>query len=191
MSKAASKGLAHDQRFGNSYDLVRKNRRLLYRNEETPLQRADIYEQYIQYTKDHKVSEKNIVDREDIKVIVDRIFQEIERSWIQNTAGIFLRHFGYFTVLARKRKTRVTAKMLTTRGHFYEPIFVPYEDDSDWKYFSMDYSIRRRIKTAIIKRAMNSFKYKNMLYTLKDDLRMSEKLLRYRDQRRRKYDEQL
>jgi len=181
-----------DQRFGNSYGLTRKDKRLVLRNDETPLKRKEIWDNYMQYTKDAKVSPKNIVDREDIKIITDRIFQELERSWIENEAGILLRQFGYFTVLAQKKnKVKLTANMMRTKKHFYYPVFIPFEDDTDWKFFSMDYTIRRRIKTKIIRKALNGYKYKNMLYTMKDNLRMSEKLLRYRDKLRREKDEQL
>jgi len=186
VSRAAELGITPKKDFGSSYGLHGKDKRLVYRNDETSLKRKEIWDNYQQYIKDAKVSPKNILEKNDLYVVVDRLFEEIERSWLENTAGILLRQFGYFTVLASKRKVKATANMIRTKKHFYYPVFIPFEDDTDWKFFSMDYTIRRRIKTNIIRKAINGFKYKNMLYSLKDYLRMSEKLLRYRDKIRNK-----
>lgn len=166
--------------FGTSYNLHRKDKRLLYRNDETPLTRTDVWNTYKQFIKDSKVSTKNYLTQEQVAEITDRLFEQIERCWTENEAGILIRKFGYFTVFAQKKKTRPTAKMLATNFHFFHPVFIPYEDDSDWKFYSMDYTIRRRIKTKIIKRSHKGFRYKTMVHSMREELRMSAALLAHR-----------
>lgn len=168
------------QDFGESYNLHRKDRRLLYRNDKTALRRIEVWKNYKQFIKDSKVSQRNYLTSEQVAEITDTIFEEIERSWIENEAGILIRNFGYFTVLSQKKKTRPTVAMIATNFHFFHPVFVPFHDDSDLKFYSMDGSIRRRIKNSIIRRSHQKYKYRNMLYTMKDELRMSSRLIAHR-----------
>ncbi len=152
---------------------------ILLVNELTPKNKAISQRFYRKYVKDCKIKKDEIVTPKERVEIVDRIFSEIERSVLDNTGGVLIRKFGYFSVY-KKHTNRKRGKLYKIGGYKHHFVFIPYYDDTDLKFFSMDFSNLRRYRKEIFNRLVAGHVYHCYQHSLKRFLQISEKTLYYR-----------
>ncbi len=161
-----------------------KPRRILIANENTSFTNITNIKHYNKYVKSYQIKEEEIVSSKERTEIIKRIFTQIETSLVENTGGVVIEGFGYFSFYRRPvKKTyrgRLQKKMKAVGGHRYQPIFTPMVDDTGMKYTSMDYTFKEDISKAPYEKLLAGHKYFSHRYSFKQYLTLSPKLLAYR-----------
>lgn len=114
---------------------------------------------------------KNIGRMEDHAVIVREFYKKIGEKMISNTNGVFLKNFGYFTILMNPIKTTTIMKrgwlesktILNphTDRRVFHPIFLPICNNTKFKFFIMDKSFVRPLKMRLKETLRRKVKYMN------------------------------
>jgi hypothetical protein len=103
--------------------------------------------------------------------LVRKFYKKIGEKMIENPHGVFLRNFGYFTILMNPNKTTGVLKrgwlkdkvILNphTNGRVFHPIFLPICNNSKFKLFIMDKTFSRNIKMKLKNSLRKKVKYLN------------------------------
>lgn len=122
----------------------------------------------------------NIGRMEDHAAIVRAFYKKIGDKMITNNNGVFLKNFGYFTILMNPIKTtpiikrgwlenRTILNPHTDRRVFH-PVFLPICNNAKFKYFIMDKSfvrpLKMKLKDSLRRKVkyMNNYGFLNSLY---------------------------
>lgn len=98
-------------------------------------------------------------------------YKKIAEKMVDNPHGVFLKNFGYFTILMNPKKTTATLKrgwledkiILNphTNGRVFHPIFLPIGNNPKFKLFIMDKSFSRKLKMRLKDKLRSKVKYMN------------------------------
>lgn len=105
------------------------------------------------------------------KVMVRAFYAKIGEKMVDNPHGVYIRRFGYFTVLMNPRRSFfklnrvwIGEKVLLnahTDGRMFHPIFLPIGNNFKFKLFIMDKYFTRKIKMRLKESLENRVKYYN------------------------------
>lgn len=113
----------------------------------------------------------NIGRMEDHAKLVRAFYKKIAEKMVDNHNGVFIKHFGYFTILMNPIRTTTIMKrgwleektILNphTNGRVFHPIFLPICNNPKFKLFIMDKSFARPLKMRLKESLRKKVKYLN------------------------------
>lgn len=130
------------------------------------------------YRKHARYKKYQVENREELKNIVKCIFEVIAEKLIENSAGVFIRNFGYLFVWKipnRNLRYSITPKgeqviekvNYYTDNHMFSPIYVP---DKTMKGWSMDNTFNNTLKKELSVQLNSGKEYKTYINTFKNIL---------------------
>jgi hypothetical protein len=151
----------------------------------------EFYAFYIARCKAKKISAKDLLNKQELVKVKTTVLKTMRTSILNNLGGVLIKNFGYFYIFRYpyKRQVRRTTKVtpmlqnesIWETGFFrYQPMFIPFNGDSEVKFFSMDYSFTDKFTKELKEKLRGGHKYYSYAYTIKPLLELSEKLKAYR-----------
>lgn len=138
------------------------------------------YQHYVQYATKRGVKKKRLLSKKDFDSVKSKIFEEIREGVINCEGGVMVKRFGYFFVLRYpgkrdmfKNREGSSRRPFQVRNRIHQPVFEPYRDFTDLRFWSMDYAFSLRVIYRVRDNLLKGEKYKNYLYSLSRDLNLS------------------
>lgn len=111
----------------------------------------EFYKFYKARCKARRVTPKDVLNKKQVAEVRKAILKAIKEALLNNTGGVLIKGFGYFCIFRypEKRKKRITTKQSPLIGnekiwntgfYRYQPIFTPFNGDSEIKFFAMDFA---------------------------------------------------
>lgn len=103
--------------------------------------------------------------------LIRAFYKKIAHHMVDNPHGVFIKNFGYFTILMNPIKTSVNIRRgwleekLILNPHtdmrVFHPVFLPICNNFKFKLFIMDKAFTRKIKMKLSKKLREKVKYFN------------------------------